>query len=262
LLSSNAAFRIVPANDRGHHHHRHGAPEGPTPEVVLASFCTINTMTDDQGDMLLPWRQINKQAARIAMIVGFSAAAAMLAAATLPLWSGHGSVRTVLIGGDYRGTQPVWVWNFAATDAWWAVGLVFFVPFMATVSGAVAAKRSLSAAAKNTPQASNSSFGPALTERQRSAQSRKRQGKLAAEQQRFAEQNRSRLSVWSSLGATFAFLVGGGSSSVSRWKRPGQRQQPLAPGSAPVLVDSVRMPDPLGSHLRTQGPPSPFLFWD
>jgi hypothetical protein len=178
--------------------------------VVLASFCTINTMTDDQGDMLLPWRQINKQAARIAMIVGFSAAAAMLAAATLPLWSGHGSVRTVLIGGDYRGTQPVWVWNFAATDAWWAVGLVFFVPFMATVTGAVAAKRSLSAAAKNAPQASNSSFGPALSERQRSAQSRKRQGKLAAEQQRFAEQNRSRLSVWSSLGATFAFLVGGG----------------------------------------------------
>lgn len=160
--------------------------------------------------MLLPWRRINRQAGRIAAIVGFTAAAAMLGAATLPLWSGRGSVRTLLLGGDYRGNRPVWVWDFAVNDAWWAVGLVFFVPFMAAMTGMVAAKRSLSAASRNVPQASTSAFGPALSERQRNMQSRKRQERLAAERQKFAQHNRCRLPVWSHLGAYSAYLLGGG----------------------------------------------------
>ena len=166
-------------------------------------------MSVEHNDVLLPWRHADRRATLIAVIAVASALAAMLIAATLPLWAGKDPIRTVLLAA-YNQNQLDWIWEFSPRDAWWAVGLVFVVPVLSTVVGAYRSRRRLADATRRMPgTAGLSTIGPALSEGQRNAQVRSREVDLAARQRRFTEQNRSRLSPWSSLGAAFTYILGG-----------------------------------------------------
>jgi hypothetical protein len=166
-------------------------------------------MTEPEVDVLHPWRATDRSAMRIAAITGSGTLAAMVAAATLPLWVGDKPIRTALLA-THKGQQLDWIWVLSATDAWLAVGLVLIVPLLCTGYGAYRARRRLRYAARGMPMAARSStIGSALSERQKTAQLRSRTNDLAASQRRFTEQNRSGLPVLSALGATFAYLVGG-----------------------------------------------------
>ena len=166
-------------------------------------------MSVEHNDVLRPWRQADRRATQIAVIAVASALAAMLIAATLPLWAGDDPIRTILLAA-YNHNQVDWIWEFSARDAWWAVGLVLVVPVLCTVFGAYRSRRRLADALRRMPgSAGLSTIGPALSEGQRGAQVRSREVDLAARQRRFTEQNRSRMSPWSSLGATFAYILGG-----------------------------------------------------
>ena len=166
-------------------------------------------MSVEHDDVLHPWRHADRRATRIAVIAVTSALAAMLVAATLPLWAGADPIRTILLAA-YQNNQLDWIWEFSPRDAWWAVGLVLVVPVLCTVVGAYRSRRRLADATRRMPGAADqSTIGGALSTGQRNARVRGREVDLAARQRRFAEQNRSRMSVWSSLGAAFAYILGG-----------------------------------------------------
>jgi hypothetical protein len=166
-------------------------------------------MSTEPTDALQPWRDSDRIARRTAVVAVSAALVAMLGGAALPLWVGDTTVRTLLLG-YYNGTLADWLWTFSATDAWWAIGAVVLVPVLCTVVGAMRTRRRLVDATRDMPTTVDlSTIGTAQSDGQREAQARSRQVDLAARQRRYTEQHRRRVSVWSPLGATFSFLLGG-----------------------------------------------------
>jgi hypothetical protein len=166
-------------------------------------------MSTEPTDALQPWRDSDRSARRTAVVTVSAALVAMLGGATLPLWVGDSTVRTLLLG-YHNGTLADWLWTFSATDAWWAIGAVVLVPVLCTVIGAMRTRRRFVDATRDMPTTVDlSTIGTAQSDGQREAQARSRQVDLAARQRRYTEQHRRRVSVWSPLGATFTFLLGG-----------------------------------------------------
>jgi hypothetical protein len=166
-------------------------------------------MRSAAADPLSEWRRVDRLATRIAVVTASATVVAMLVGALLPLLVGDVAIRT-LLAAYYNGTQADWNWDFSAADAWWAIGLVLLVPVLATLVGALRARRRLSHATQHMPaDVDLSTIGPAVTEGQRAARARSLQSDLGARRERFAQQNRSRLPVLSTLGAAFAILLGG-----------------------------------------------------
>jgi hypothetical protein len=166
-------------------------------------------MSTEPTDVLQPWRDSDRTGTRSAVIAVSATLAAMLAAATLPLWAGDAVIRTLLLG-TYSGTRSEWLWAFSTADAWWAVGVVLLVPVLGTVVGAVRTRRRLTEARNGMPTTANlSTIGTALSDGQREGQIRAREADLAARQRRFTEQHKRRVSIWTVLGATFSVLLGG-----------------------------------------------------
>lgn len=166
-------------------------------------------MNVDRDVVLHRWLHTDRAATRTAVITVSFTLALMGFAATLPLWIGD---EPVLMAGTvyYSGTGSSFRWEFAAADAWWIAGLVLAAPALFTVIGAVRARRRLADAERDIPWAADlSTIGAALSEAQRSAQVRSRQADLLARQQRFTEQTRSRVSLWSLFGGPLAYFVGG-----------------------------------------------------
>lgn len=166
-------------------------------------------MSVDRDVVLRRWLDADRSAMRTAVITVSFTLALTAFAATLPLWTRD---EPIVMGGAvyYNGTGSGFRWEFAAADAWWIAGLVLAVPVLFTVLGAVRARRRLVRAERDIPWAADlSTIGGALTEAQRTAQVRSRQADLAARQQRFVEQSRSRISLWSMFGGPLAYFVGG-----------------------------------------------------
>ncbi|MCR2785868.1 MULTISPECIES: hypothetical protein [unclassified Microbacterium] len=166
-------------------------------------------MTADRDVVLHRWLHTDRGAMRTAAITVSFTVALVAFAATLPLWVRD---EPIVMGGAvyYNGTGSSFRWEFAAADAWWIAGLVLAVPVLFTVIGALRARRRLVRAERDIPWTADlSTIGGALTEAQRRAQVRSRQADLAARQQRFIEQNRSRISLWSLFGGPLAYFVGG-----------------------------------------------------
>ncbi|MCR2792475.1 hypothetical protein NQ156_05290 [Microbacterium sp. zg.Y625] len=166
-------------------------------------------MSVDRDVVLRRWLDADRSATRAAAITVSFTLALVAFAATLPLWVRE---KPIVMGGAvyYNGTGSSFRWEFAAADAWWVAGLVLAVPALFTVIGAVRARRRLARAERDIPWAVDlSTIGGALSEAQRRAQVRSRQADLAARQQRFIEQNRSRISLWSLFGGPLAYFVGG-----------------------------------------------------
>ncbi|MCR2826942.1 hypothetical protein [Microbacterium sp. zg.Y909] len=166
-------------------------------------------MSVDRDVVLRRWLDADRSATRTAVITVSFTLALTAFAATLPLWTRD---EPILMGGAvyYSGTGSSFRWEFAPADAWWIAALVLAVPVVFTLIGAVTTRRRLVRAERDIPWVADlDTIGAALTDAQRSAQVRNRQADLGARQQRFIEQNRSRIPLWSLFGGPLAYFVGG-----------------------------------------------------
>ncbi|UZN03681.1 hypothetical protein [Cellulomonas sp. S1-8] len=172
----------------------------------------VTSRADVATDPLAPLRDADRRARRIATATVGGTLVGMAAAATIPLWSAQERLRPVLSAGDVR-QAVLWEWDLGLHDGWWAFGLVLLVPCLMVAAGAVVARRRLTRASgadafrsATTPAAGPGQGG--VTAAQREARERGRRGRIRTQQGHVVARERRALSVWTTLGGTFALVLG------------------------------------------------------